>query len=85
MRPDLLGSFYIMTKLKNRHLKHLAVAILGKLGNKKPTRKQINLLVSILAKFSFTENIYVEQRISEQEISYLLLAAMKKVIKKNVA
>jgi DNA-binding NarL/FixJ family response regulator len=57
--------------------------LLEKLGNKKPTDIQIELLTSLLLRTSIEQQIFFNQKLSPRETSCLLLAAKGKTVEES--
>lgn len=72
-----------MKNHKTFRLNYLSSSLLKKLGNTKPTSKQINLLASVLTKIFVSQEIQFSQALTEREISCLFWAAMGKTSKET--
>jgi DNA-binding CsgD family transcriptional regulator len=72
-----------MKQLKTQYLNYLSLEVLEKLGNKKPTQKQIDLMTTILTNVSIVSSLVFDQQLSKCETSCLYWAAMGKTEKET--
>ena len=66
---------------KAQYLNYLAIELLERLGNTKPSQQQIDLMESLISQVVIDRRLSFDHRLSEREISCLLLTAKGKSTK----
>jgi DNA-binding CsgD family transcriptional regulator len=70
-----------MSFIKCKKLNQLSIRLLDRLGNPKPVCKQIKLMESLLTRVDIEHKLYLDNQLTGQERSCLLLAAKGKTTK----